>query len=31
MSVGAAYGFPISDPDDDIFSQRVTLDMILSF
>lgn len=29
--VGVAYGFPISDPGDDLFNQRVTVDMILSF
>lgn len=29
--VGAAYGFPISDPGDDIFNQRVTVDMIFGF
>lgn len=29
--VGAAYGFPISNPGDDIFNQRVTVDMIFSF
>jgi len=31
LSFGAAYGFPISDPGDDIFNQRVTLDVKMSF
>ncbi|MCC7291673.1 MAG: hypothetical protein IT449_06400 [Phycisphaerales bacterium] len=28
---GAAYGFPISNPGDDLFNQRVTVDLIFSF
>ncbi len=31
LSFGAAYGFPISNPGNDIFNQRVTVDLILSF
>lgn len=31
VSLGAAYGFPISNPDGDIFNQRVTVDLILKF
>ncbi len=30
VSVGAAYGFPISNPGNDIFNQRVTIDLVLS-
>lgn len=30
LSLGAAYGFPISSPENDIFEQRVTVDVILS-
>ena len=30
-SFGAAYGFPISNPANDIFGQRVTVDFIFSF
>ena len=31
FSFGAAYGFPISNPANDIFNQRVTVDFIISF
>ena len=31
LSIGAAYGFPISNPGNDIFNQRVTVDFIASF
>ncbi len=31
VSIGAAYGFPISTPGNDVFNQRVTLDVTLSF
>ena len=31
VSVGMAYGFPISSPGSDIFNQRFTADLILSF
>ncbi len=31
MSVGMAYGFPISNPGNDIFNQRVTMDFIFRF
>jgi hypothetical protein len=31
LSVGAAYGFPISTPGNDIFNQRVTLDLIFRY
>ncbi|MBN2446388.1 MAG: hypothetical protein JXO22_06675 [Phycisphaerae bacterium] len=30
-SLGAGYGFPITDPDDDIFNQRVTIRLTLSY
>ncbi len=31
VSFGVAYGFPISNPGNDIFNQRVTADLILRF
>lgn len=31
LSWGVAYGFPISDPRNSIFNQRITVDFILSF
>jgi hypothetical protein len=31
LSFGAAYGFPISTPGNDIFNQRVTLDLIFRY
>ncbi|MCP4594696.1 MAG: hypothetical protein GY842_28520 [bacterium] len=31
LSFGAAYGFPITNPADDAFNQRVTVDFIISF
>ncbi len=31
VTIGAAYGFPISSPGNDAFNQRVTADLILSF
>ncbi len=31
LSIGAAYGFPISTPGNDAFNQRVTFDMVFSF
>ena len=31
LSWGFAYGFPISNPGNSIFNQRVTVDVVLSF
>jgi hypothetical protein len=31
LSVGAGYGFPISNPSDSIFNQRFTMDVVLRF
>ena len=31
MSLGASYGFPISNPSNSIFNQRLTVDVILRF